>query len=919
MLSRVYSSNLARPERRFSRHLIGDFTFALQVSQTRQKIVLERNIAQILDHHQKRCTQTTNSDTSAKVTTTVAQRPNTATSEALAGLSVNDASEPTVGVSSSNPHPEEPSASHWTLSNMSRSAQSSVPNGGQEATERKTRRSLRGFSDKVYEEPDAELTLDLSNIRKKLNFKTNAQDSGERSAKRQKRDTIKCQCYLTVWDNRDGYNVAPLVSRSEYCFVTPRETESNGYFVDVELEKQFSIRASELKVSILVNNEETFALIDKYFLELKIIPCRSDSRWPPVPLLGKSDGDHFAADIKRNGAEVLQGAVVARYTHLPQAPDADTPLSVFFLHEGRTYRTKYGLQVDAIWQKSSSGSKTLRRRPEGLDLDQFRTPDQKASKPNQEAKVLEPERSAPTTGKQSMNGTNGSLLSELHNGAKKDKNGATITPEVCYDFCSNVDQKFRYATVKGYRCPLCAVWKTPRLDRLVFHLSTMHAKYIFQVQKPQRDPISKELTHIHIKVDPAPFVKKREEHLIDWEAPSQPFNLSAYAKGDRDWVSSTEDKKNSPEASKASLQSTQHSLAFPPSPAAVPDFRKPKRKRFKAIRLQSKNGEPELVHTSLSHRPISPSEDARSETDDEIDNEWQVELHMERLDFEGRRSGWTDCERSFYKRWDRHRMEEQLEHSRYLSNSLVRFVRKYRAWLKNGDDELLQVFFEFLGRLKERTIIEDDVVCEVNALIFRASPAPAPPPSGESSKKAGHNRTSRSRTPTRRSGRHLKADNAPPRNEGGHADNRVVVTEVGHQEELQSTTKRELMCGHCLTPVPRARKSAVYCVDPECETPGTTYHINCAEESAGLKANQGRMRKGKRKANHNHDDDPATEPGAAFVTGLAAQDRTRLNLSTWCCQSCTKRQKASRGEKEHGASVLAEEAEAGAGPAHVGT
>ncbi|KAL6243421.1 hypothetical protein RBB50_009413 [Rhinocladiella similis] len=888
MMSRVYSSNLSRPERRFSRHLVGDFTFALQVSETRSKIVLERNITQILDHHQKRWTQKANCDTLSHVQKKVMQKSKKATPETVAEPSVANGVVLN-GIRSS----EDPSASHSNQTNMPRSAPSSLQDG-EKPTERKTRRSLRGFSDKVYEEPDAELTLDLRNIRKKLNFKRHSHDDGDRTAKRQKRDMIKCQCYLTVWDNRDGYNIAPLVSRSEYCFVTPRETESNGYFVDVELERPFSIRASELKVSVLVRNEETFALVDKYFLELKIIPCRSDSRWPPVPILGKSDGDHFAPDIKRNGAELLQGAVVARYTHLPQAPEADTPLSVFFLHEGRTYRTKYGLQVDSIWQKSSSGPNTARRRLDGLDLDSFRTAEQKASNTDREPSALEPERNVSTLGKTSTHGSKGSLASESHNGPKKGTNGAVATclepPEVCYDFCSNVEQKFRYATVKGYRCPLCAIWKTSKLDRLVFHLSTMHAKYNFQLQKPQRDPVSKELTHIQIRVDPAPIVKRREEHDIDWEAPTQPFDLPAYAKGDRDWVDSTEAKKQYPEASKATLQSAQQSLPLSRSAATVPDFRKPRRKKYKAIKLQSKYGEPELVHTSLSHRPVSPSEDARSETDDEIDNDWQIELHMERLDFEGRRGGWSDCERDLYKRWDRHRMEEKLEHSRYLPNSLVRFVRKYRTWLKNGNDELLQVFFDLMERLKEHAIIDDDVICEVNALIFQASPPPEP------SKQAGHSGTLRSLTPTRRSSRHLKADT--PKNDTPHAQNPPVL-EVQRQARPQPSINRALVCGHCSTPVPRARKSAVYCVDPECETPGVTYHINCAEEAAGVKASQAKMN-GKRKA-------IGSETGAALVTGLAVEDRSILDFSTWCCRTCKQRQKdRQREEKRLAASAGAE-------------
>ncbi|KAK5462402.1 hypothetical protein LTS15_002114 [Exophiala xenobiotica] len=786
---------------------------------------------------------------------------------------------------------EGPSNAPAVPSAMPRSSHTSLQNGETQQAQRKTRRSIRGLSGRVYEESDAELTLDLNNIRKKLNFKTNTGHEGERPSKRQKRDTVKCQCYLTIWDNRDSHATAPLVSKSEYCHVTTRETEGSGYFVELELDKAFTVRASELKVSVQEKNEHVFSLIDKYFLELKIIPCRTDSRWPPIPLLGKSDGDHFAPDIKRSGAELLQGAVVARYTHLPQAPESDTPLSVFFLHEGRTYRTKYGLQVSSIWQKSGSGSTPARRPRNGIDLDSFRSPEQKTL-----ACGGVNEAHSATRTKLDANGIGAT------NETKSDTNGVQAPapsnpPEVCYNLCSNVDQKFRYATVRGYRCPLCAVWKTSKLDRLVFHLSTMHSKYIFQVQKPQRDPISKDLTHIQIKVDTAPQVKKEEHPLqIDWQAPSEPFNLPAYSEGVRDWVGSPSLKKHSSEDTTTStVLSAQQQLSSQfPSALEVPDFRQPKRKRFRAIQLQSKDADAEPVYTSVSHRPVSPSEDPRSETDEEIDNEWQIETHMERLEVVSKREGWTDHERELSKRWNRHRMEERLEHSRYLSNSMVRFVRKHREWLKNGNDELLGAFFELLERLKESSVVDDDVVSDVNKLIFQNSPPPEPAAKGKQVVRNGVAEGEPSR------GRRTRRDGSVPGTPNREPSRPQIIPARDPQDHDQArpTLIRPFTCGNCSKPVSRATKDAVLCEDPECKSPRVMFHRQCAKEQRGLDTQKGR--KNVAKIGPASAVDTARRP--AFGPAAAKHEP---ELTDWSCQSCTRRQNERRREQEQAVSTAA--------------
>ncbi|KIX08938.1 uncharacterized protein Z518_00016 [Rhinocladiella mackenziei CBS 650.93] len=879
MLNFDYNFTSSRAGRRFSRYLIGDFTFALEQSRSRQKPFLQRNITRVLAYHQKRRERNFTPSILSKKSPSKSRESD----DSPGGIPSEESSinivAPVVASNGSetSPNPE----ALWSQDRqpptniaMGSKSQLSLQNAGE--NERNTRRSIRSLLDKAYEQPDAELTLDLSNIRKKLNFKTNFLDESERPAKRRKRDSVRCQCHLTIWDNRDGCAAIPLTTKSAYCRVTATETVSDGYFVDVELDKPFLVRAAELKVSIDTKQGSILGIIDKYFLEIKIIPCKADSPWPPMPILGKSDGDHFARDIRKTGSEELQGAVVARYTHLPQAPESDVPLSIFFLYEGRTYRTKYGLQVISTWRKGSSGSKPVKTEKTGLELDSFW-----AEKPN---------------------GIN------LPNGMHKESNLSKLVqprpPEVCYNFCSTIstqaDQDFRVATVKGYRCPLCAIWKSSRLNNLQFHLSTMHSKYRFSVQKPRRDPSSNELTHIQIKVDLAAPVRKEEDtKSFEWQAPEKPFDLPAYVEGDHSWLGVSSYKKSPLNEPVPNTGVKRPVSGFLPA-KDVPDFRKPQRKKFRAITLETKYAEAEPVYTSISHRPVSPSEESRSETDDEIDNEWQIQLHMERLDLIGTREGWNDYERELRKRWDRHRMEEQLEHSRYLSNSLIRFVRKNRSWLKDGDDQLLLVFFEFLEQLKERGVIDDNVVCDVNELIFQNAPAASPTPKPAeingalAPRKEGVRTRSQTRSPYPNELNGIRSKSKTPQP-------RTPKTTAPPPNSLKAGA---FVCGICSQPIKHMIKDVIWCKDPECKTPRTMYHRQCAQSHRGTKC-QGRDKNTSKPTIVEMGHDPCMDlrwvMGRSSGSGsparpihdnteAAAESTGEFDASNWSCRACIARQ-----------------------------
>ncbi|KAJ9617234.1 hypothetical protein H2200_000955 [Cladophialophora chaetospira] len=837
--------SVSQRQKLFARFLIGDFTFALEQNKVRQKQFLQRNIARILRYHEQRLKRDPTSTTSRPIseanphTTDQVSYGNAPRPTESAHL-VEEG--PTNGASSLVQAASTSVQASSTGVNMAATSQSNPRDDQQRG--RSTRRSgrFKEIVDRIHDQVDAELILDLSNIRKKLNFKSNALDEGERPAKRQKRNTVKCYCHLTIWDNRDGFAAVPLTTKSAYCYVTGSDNGVYGPFVDLELEKPFVVKASEIRVPVTTKKVSALEIIDNYFLEFKIIPCRADSRWPPMPILGKSDGDHFGHDIKKGGSEELQGAIVARYTHLPTAPDVNIPLSVFFMHEGRTYRTKYGLQVISNWQKA--GTAYIKQESKGLDLDSFlRNQPTDASLPEKKKRGPKPQSAPPPK--------------------PPPKPLPQHQPEVCYSLSgrmaeiSDVAQEFRNATTKGYCCPLCEAMTFHKLQYLQFHLTTSHSKYNFSVQKPRRDPLTNELLQVHIKVDQPtkPVIKKEEtETDMKWIAPAAPFDLKAFVSGDRSWTSDTPVPKL--QAPSSSRPTTGYPLA-----KNVADFRKADRKKWKAITLETKHAqdEPESVHTSISHRAVSPSEEARSETDDEIDNEWQIDTHMERLDLLAAKENWSQWKRELTKRWDRHRMEEQLEHSLYLSNSLIRFVGKQKEWLRgSGDDELLQCFFDFLLLLKDRRAIDDNVIADVNELIFVDAPAPTSPV-----KLAGQ----RHATPVATARRDMSRSRGPEAAKARAQDSSPPPTQPG---PLVANT-----CSICTEPLKDHHKSITFCQDPECTTALQKFHKKCVLAPPV-------SQKGKEKA---------------VAAPVAPQDEA-VALKTWCCKSCVARQKDRLKAKE---------------------
>lgn len=859
---------LKSSDRKAFRYIIGDFSFDDLRAHWRNRLYLERNLTRVLQYHQDRLgtlAAPPKSGEEASGTSAGAVRTAGTTGEVSQRGHSDNRNSDTPALN--GPAGRGTSTSTTHIAQRTVMASRPASSGQRDENGANRTRSFRNLRDRNSNtNANSELVIDFSNIRKKLNFKTNILDEGERSSKRQKRNAIKCKCHLTIWDNRtDAPSSIPRAFTRD-CRVTATETVADGVFVEVELDSPFVIKNEDLLFTYNTKDGVITGLVDRYFMEIKIIPCREDSRWPPMPILGKSDGDHFARDVRDDSGD-LQGAVVARYMHLPQAPEADVPLSVFFLHGGRTYRTKYGLSVVSKWMAAGSNS----RPANGLDLDSFR----------------EPETVTPST----VNKARGELRESINvhvtvskNPVKKPTTSATPSiPEVHYRFIttsanpSNEAEVLRRSIAKGYLCPICTMWKSTKLANLEFHLATTHAKYKWLVHSSRQDATKRVAKPVIIECRSISPAKKDEPKdnifTFEWHAPHKPFDLPAYLGGDEEW--SISEKKHLPAHRKAIDQKKLVATLLPAS--QVPDFRIPQRKKYAAVKLHASSEQDQRDYTSVSHRPVSPSEEPRSETDDEIDNEWQIQQHMERLDIVAKKEGWSSHERELRKRWDKHRMEEQLEHPRYLSNSLVRFVRKNRKWLGHGKDDLLEIFFDFLQRWKERRVINDDVIQDVNEIIFNG-PASRPSTANNGFLTNGF------KSPMVRNGfsspvltngfsspsltdehdRELERALRPNTLLTPQKSTASTMTNGTHEFSPPNNTKLALArneCGICRRSIKQPIRNATFCTDPRCESARTMYHRNCVEKDS-----TGGIPNGKGKA---------------------------IDLKTWSCMICTKR----RGEK----------------------
>ena len=801
-------SALPVTERKFPKAIIGDFSFAEFASSRRARPLLFRNIRSVLAHHE--------------------QKP-------LCNSSVNfpfqlqQSSSGPVDIFTDEPSPAATPENQVKPVLQAASRKALVVRTMDPNFDNTSRRSVRRLQEAVYHNEDAELTLDLVSIRKKLNFATNRITDDERPRKKAKSGHVKCLCSLTIWDNR--YDKAekdlekePIVKRQVNCTVVKFETEGGNPIVNIQLDEPLKLKAKDLKVPLGGKNskETVLGIIDDYFLELKLIPIKSDDEWPPISVLGKSDGDSQRG-LTILSAEKLRGALLARYQKLPQIPETNVPLSVFFNVDGRVHKTKFGLELNAMWSvpkvKIHEHSPEVAAKLPGTSW----TVDSSGVSFGRKRTVLANRtKKSPPPPPPKLNGVAPSVANIPQ---KKMNVSYFFDPDSAK--AQDIARELRTAEMDDLGCPVCVSFTARDIPELRFHFLMMHAKYNFSFIDPDDSwAVRKYVFHISTtqrqKQSRAPGNEREFEHFTNGAA----FDLSAFLD---EKTRRREIKQQRPRAQLPVIPA--RPLVEDPAtvlrrqngghlaPKDVRDFRKPERKKHRIIHLDRRHDDRRTPYSSISHRPRSISEDAMSETDDEIDDEWFVERHLETLETISKAQMWSGFKTEVLRRWNRHRLEEKLDHPRFMSDSLVRFVRKERDLLRSPDAGMQAAVSDLLADLVRSCYISIPFCADIRAIIYDDTEGPK---EDVDVVMTDGPREEKTKPPAILSPAKLQQQAS-----GWATGPPTMPLNIWKTQVLRLPKSS---CGVCTKPIRRPHKEAIHCSNHECPVAGSAFHLKCVKQ-----------------------------------------------------------------------------------------
>jgi hypothetical protein len=731
------------------------------------------------------------------------------------------------------------------------------------------RRSVRRGNRKIFDQDESTLKLAPVSIRKKINFNKNRPEEGDRPSKRYKGDRsitrVKCHCTITLWGDRNGsIPDSPLVETHNNCMVTWHRTEGSEAIADVEMDKPFYIRLAALKVPIEEGGTSTIGMCSAYPMEFKIWPSNKDSPWPPIPVLGKSDGDMYRKNRSAHG--VLSKSLIAKYAHLPELPGADSPLSIFYLSEdGLMHRTKYGLELSGSWIPADE---TIS--PDSTPINQEWILDDEGNefgrKKKRPARFSSPVESPRPRKKQ--------ILVERPASAQKPKSPQKQKPRpksqeqsasIDYLWEPAAAQKhlaqdcFHKTTMKSLGCPTCEHFNAHDLWELRMHFLTAHPKLNFILENQEYNDDTGQLLGAEFLVRSTIPSQRRlttDDRAFTYLAPAGIFDLRAYINGDTSWTGESPiQAKPAPRkrervpngvSTSTSARSTSRIPGFVEDPLAnarhknhghlpaekVPEFRKPDRRKHRVAALVRHTDENTLSYDSISHRPTYPSEDSMSETDDERDGEWYIQRHLEDLDVDGENYGRSEARKELFRKWDRHRLEEKLDNLTFLSESLVRFARKHRGWLRQEHEDIQISWHRLLENLLEDKLISYEVQDSVHKLIFEdddaeddVSDAAGAQLNGEAAQNMANGVAD---STVSDNDEHISAAGMIPQ------DPALAIEAI--RARLLRT--RPGCCGTCSNPVlPEKQCDALRCTARECPTAEVFYHPACARADTADRRN----------------------------------------------------------------------------------
>lgn len=506
----------------------------------------------------------------------------------------------------------------------------------------------------------------------------------ERPSKQARREVIRAICALTIWE---GSGPEILVQDQVYCSITPEPNTITGErFAKIDLDEPLTVQPQDLAPK---GQKGSTAI--RYSMQITLQAASLSDKWPPVDLSNVPAPEMKHQETAEGGLDIFPIFVVS-YSRLPHVPmkedEALWPVKV--LQDYKSYLPKLSLYVDSRWVELATPLQSL---------------NSKKQKRKTKAKA------------------------ETLGGAGENDEQEIPTPlnvETTWEIRDDLLAAHEVETTvfAGYVCPLCNNRLFAGSDIYWFHLIHSHDHFKFRITSrfPESDA-DEGLIRVRVRfsLKDATHGSRREEW--DREPKQGPdtwtlqthktfLDLDQYLKADEEkhWNGKPSRKTTSNETPQSGLdlprqQPVLRDLTRPAH--LVPDLPEPRRKKFAVPSA------PEGVtfFTLRVKRPLKQGE-LLSESDDDMDDEWAVQKHMDRID--GFKSQ-SLLEKRFQKRHDKHMLRENINSNLHYRDALVRFCRANSAWLREPAMRL--EFAKKLASLQLESVIKVQQVFEYMQII----------------------------------------------------------------------------------------------------------------------------------------------------------------------------------------------------------
>ncbi|MCJ1363884.1 hypothetical protein MMC16_002993 [Acarospora aff. strigata] len=339
---------ISQAERDFRKIFTGNTTYYLDIEKHRNRSFLQRNIATVLTHHERR-NESLRLRSSAREVMMTEPGPKADATE-------SHQMKPT--------HHSTHRGPRWSVGEL-----------------------CRGVNDGSISPQRAILKVEPKALRKKPTSASNSMTAPDLRNKKSKQPDIRCYCGLTIWGPR-SLEKDPLVKKSQECTIKTVITPAGEVIARIEMDEVLLVHAGELFVSVQSSTYSRMTITDSYYMEIMLLPLDSREVWPTAlvkPVKGRlsPQADTTVPDQVKND-QVL----VAKWTKLPACPTKGTLLSMQAFKDRKPYKANISLEIDAAWSQSTTPLENYNTCLRFTPADRFPTPVSEPDAPDSTVNVI---------------------------------------------------------------------------------------------------------------------------------------------------------------------------------------------------------------------------------------------------------------------------------------------------------------------------------------------------------------------------------------------------------------------------------------------------------------------------------------------------------------------------------------------------